>query len=802
MLALRLVCRPAISFFLGLAVIVLAITKIPQALSSSHNFVDKESRPLLKPNLAMQAKTSESYGKLPLAFEANHGQIDSQVKFVTRTNAYSLFLTGDEAVLSLRGEKARGEKVKTDQANGGVLRMKLRDANPSAQVTGMDELAGTSNYFIGNDPAKWHTNVSTYSKVKYEGVYSGIDLVYYGNQRQLEYDFVVAPGADPNRIAFDVSGATRIHKDAHGDLLFKVGGAEIRWQKPVVYQEKDGKRLKVAARYSITKKDRVAFELAKYDPSRTLYIDPLIYSTYLGGSGDDEGRAIAVDSSGNAYVTGQTSSTDFPTKNPWQATNPGTAVAFITKINATGSAFVYSTYLGGNGVNGPDGGYGVALDSNGNAYVTGLTGSTNFPTVNALQPAYAGGASDAFVTKINAAGSTLIYSTYLGGSGVDQSTGIAVDGGDNAYVIGITTSTNFPTMNPLQPANAGNTDTFVSQINAAGSALVYSSYLGGNGYDYGSGIATDSMGNTYLIGFTNSTNFPTKNPLQSTNAGLAAFIAKLNSGSGLVYSTYLGGSNAYGNAITADSGGNAYITGVAYTCNLTSCFYNDFVDKINPTGSALVYQFSSPLNYAAGYGIVVSPAGSAYIVGVQGGNSGYASNQRTYVEKINPSATVIDSVTYIRGNGGYGGTMAAGIAKDSAGYVYITGRTRATNFPTKNPLQPAFGGNTDAFITKLDVRIVTTTTITSSPNPSTYGQAVTFTATVKPTRNGLVPPPDGETVSFKQGTTVIGTGTLSGGTATLTTSSLRTGVDRIQAVYGGDANYIPSHSAALFQTVN
>src|SRR5713101_2235575 len=285
-----------------------------------------------------QAKTLDSYGKLPLSFEANHGQADGRVKFLSRTGGYTLFLTADEAVLAMLSKKANGKKAKknspqslkpaaaarmqatsamqagfvsghrfsdaaspspeaaplgagpagatTESTTGGVFRMKLHNANPAAKVTGVDELASTSNYFIGNDPAKWRSNVPTYAKVKYEGIYSGIDLVYYGNQRQLEYDFIVAPGADPHRIQFDVGGAKRIRRDAYGDLVLKMkmGEGEIRWHKPIVYQEKDGRRLLVAARYAITDTNRVGFEVAKYDASKQLYIDPLIYSTYLGGN--------------------------------------------------------------------------------------------------------------------------------------------------------------------------------------------------------------------------------------------------------------------------------------------------------------------------------------------------------------------------------------------------------------------------------------------------------------------------------------------------------------------------------------
>jgi hypothetical protein len=312
-----------------------AVIKAPLARGSA------AMKGLSQPDPENQAKIQESYGKLPLSFEANQGQADSRVKFLTRTGAYSMFLTGDEAVLVLRKGKAKDKDkfpVETrlatspakansaptpERATESVLRMKLRNANAAAKVTGIDELAGTSNYFIGNDPAKWRTNVPTYSKVKYEGIYSGIDLVFYGNQQQLEYDFIVAPGVDPHRIAFDISGAKRIRKDAKGDLLFHTGGGEIRWHKPVVYQDKDGARQQIAATYAITNRNRIGFELAKYDASKPLYIDPLIYSTYLGGSGFDLGTGIAVDSAGDAYVTGWTRSTDFPTANPLQVSNAG-----------------------------------------------------------------------------------------------------------------------------------------------------------------------------------------------------------------------------------------------------------------------------------------------------------------------------------------------------------------------------------------------------------------------------------------------------------------------------------------------
>jgi hypothetical protein len=805
---------------------------------------------LSQPDPAMQAKVAESYGKLPLSFEANHGQTDGRVKFLSRTSGYTVFLTGDEAVLAFSGSAAKRPAPKgasnfgaatvsqkrypdtnlnpaTPQSMaGGVLRMKLRNANPAAKITGTDELAGTNNYFIGNDPAKWRTNVPTYGKVKYEGIYSGIDLVYYGNQRQLEYDFIVAAGADPRRIAFDVRGAKRIRQDAQGELVFKVADDEIRWHKPVVYQEKDGARQLVAARYALTDTNRVAFDVAKYDTSRPLYIDPLIYSTYLGGSGQDGGSAIAVDSAGNAYVTGYTASTNFPTMNPLQPANAGGFDAFVTKLNPSGSALVYSTYLGGSG---GDSGSGIAVDSAGNVYVTGGTGSTDFPvTPGAFQTTY-GGNGDAFVSKISATGSALVYSTYLGGSGIygDSGSSIAVDSSGNAYVIGVTSSTDFPTMNPFQPAFGGGLDAFVTKINPTGSALVYSTYLGGSGEDAGNGIAVDSAGNAYVTGLTRSINFPTMNPLQPTYGGgdSDAFVAKINpTGSALVYSTYLGGSKQDdGDAIAVDSAGNVHVSGTTASRNfptmnpLQAAFgggqYDAFVAELNPEGSALIYStYLGGNGFDVSISIAVDSTGNVYVTGQtfsgnfpttpaafqtkcnRGSHCGNYGD--AFVARLNTSGSASVYSTYL---GGSGYDVGSGVALDSAGHVYVTGVTYSTDFPTKNPLQATNGGGSDAFVAKIDMRAVPTITLSSSLNPSTYGQAVTFNATLT---SGLGAPPDGETVTFMKGTTVLGAGTLSGGSASFTTSALAVGTTAINAVYGGDSNFGGSTSKVLKQVVN
>ena len=321
----------------------------------------------------------ERYGNLPLSFEANHGQSDSKVKFLSRGSGYSLFLTSNEAVLVLSQSEADENRkasrvartaVRAKHRKSAVVRMTLVEANPQSQAAGHDALPGKSNYFIGNDPAKWRTNIPTYAKVRYEGVYPGVDLVYYGNQGQLEYDFVVAPGADPRLVTLAFEGAREVHIDARGELVLGVEGGEVRQHKPVVYQEVAGVKQEVAGRYVMKGTRQVGFRVAAYDPSRPLIIDPvLVYSTYLGGSDEDVGFGIAVDAAGNAYVTGETSSTDFPTTaGAAQTTYAGGSDAFVTKLDATGSGLVYSTYLGGSD---GDIGLAIAVDGAGSAYVTG-----------------------------------------------------------------------------------------------------------------------------------------------------------------------------------------------------------------------------------------------------------------------------------------------------------------------------------------------------------------------------------------------------------------------------------------------
>ena len=693
---------------------------------------------------ASRERAGETYGRIPLSFEANRGQTEPAVNFLARGAGYALFLKPTEAVFVLQKTAsgtpnenpversltnvARHSKAVPQSATRNpqskVLRMKLVGADASAPAEGADELAGKTNYFVGNDPSKWRTDVPTFGSVRYREVYPGVDLVYYGNQRQLEYDFRVAPGSDPRTVSLKFEGADKIDLDANGDLLLKLGETIVRQPKPFVYQEVAGARREIAAGFAVTADGRVGFEVGEYDRSAPLVIDPtLVYSTYLGGSGGEQGMEIAVDSAGNAYVSGFTNSTNFPTANAIQAANGSFQDAFVSKINAAGTALVYSTYLGGNG---DEQSRGVAADSAGNAYVVGQTNSTNFPTANAFDATLGSNGEDVFVTKLNPAGTALVYSTYLGGSdSAEFGEDIAVDSAGNAYVTGSTFSNDFPTVNPIQAAFGGFTDAFVTKLNAAGSALVYSTYLGGSESEIGEGINVDSAGNVYVTGDTKSTNFPTANAVQATNGGdQDAFVTKINAaGSAFVYSTYLGGSaQDDGEAIAPDSSGNTYVTGNTFSTNFPTAnalqpvdgggvIQDAFVTKLNAAGSALVYStYLGGTGGEIGFGIAADSAGNVYVAGGTGSFTNFPTanalqcgggGQDAFLSKINAAGNAFVYSTYL---GGSANENARGVALDSAGNAYVAGFTRSSNFPTVGAIQSAFGGDNifgDAFVTKI-----------------------------------------------------------------------------------------------------
>jgi hypothetical protein len=672
---------------------------------------------------------AEALARLPLTFEANVGQADPTVRYLAHGSGYNLALTDQGATLDL----SNGNQ--TD-----VLMLQLVGGNAAPSLSGLNPQAGVANYLIGSDSSQWHTNVPLFGKVEYQQVYPGVDMVFYGNsQQQLEYDLDLAPGADPSQVRLRFAGQQGLDVDGRGDLIVHLSGGDVVQQTPVVYQEDlSGSHTLVTGRYVLNDDGTVGVALDGYDAARPVVIDPVLsYSTYLGGNGSDSGYGVAVDGNGNAYITGLTGSTNFPTANSVQAALGDVIDAFVTKLNTAGTALVYSTYLGGSGAN-VDIGYAIAVDSSGSAYVTGFTNSPNFPTAHAYQPNSGGGtganSGDAFVSKLNPAGNALVYSTYLGGSGEDYGQAIAVDGSGNAYVTGYTRSSDFPTAATIGTINSSNKNIFVVKFNATGSALDYSILIGGStGFSTPSGIAIDSAGSAYITGNTAASNFPVSaNAVQPTFGGVDdAFVAKLDpAGDGLLDSTYLGGSSDdYGLGIALDAFDNVYITGSTSSTDFptahavqgvygggTSGFRNGdaFVTKLSPSLNSLVYStYLGGSGADSGQGIAVDLSGNAYIIGTTASanfptaaplQATYGGNGDAFVAKLNPSGAILLHSTYL---GGSSGDQGGAIAVDELGGAYVTGYTTSTDFPTANAFQPTYGGGTaigtvgDAFVTKL-----------------------------------------------------------------------------------------------------
>lgn len=687
------------------------------------------------------AKADAPYGRLPMAFEANHGQTDAKVKYLSHGQGYGLFLTPDAAVLSLRAPGAH---------TGTIVRMEIAGANGHASVSGDEQLPGVSHYYVGQDPAHWHTQIPNYAKVRYSSVYPGVDLVYYGNQQQLEYDFVVAPGADPNAIAVDFKGVDSLTVNEAGDLVLATSGGSFVQHKPVIYQDVDGERRIIAGRYAVDG-TRVTFKIASYDPTRPLVIDPtLAYATFFGGKDFDYGNSIAVDPQGNTYVVGFLYLNDFPVGCGSDAEvacgaashlgkrggdddddrRGGEGDVVIGKLNRDGSQLVYGTVLGGGS---QDMGRGIAVDSRGNAYVTGFTRSDDFPTTfAAVQTKLGEGASqNAFVARFNAYGQ-LVYSTYLGGSASDDAHGIAVDSGDHAYVTGYTSSSDFPTTSgAVQRKLAGLQNAFVTKLNHNGTRLVYSTFLGGDDYDFGYGIAVNSAGNAYVTGTTYGifqSSFPvTGNAFQTASSGNGdVFVTKLSTdGSSLVYSTFLGGAGFDGaRGIAVDHSDHAYVTGFTQSTAFPTTAgaaqtvlkgaEDAFVAKLNSDGSGLVYStyFGGSGNDASS-GIAVSSTGNAYITGFTQSTdlptttgaiqTGGGTTVKPFVAVLNTTGTKLNYSTYLGGSNGDG---AYAIAVDSGNNAYVTGYTNSADFPaTSHAWQPQFssGASQDGFVAKLSL---------------------------------------------------------------------------------------------------
>ena len=738
---------------------------------------------------AVRTHAMQMYSGLPMSFEANAGQTDPRVRFLAHAPGYSLFLTNEEAVLSLSEPSPARKPIRTgdptDYRNAPQLQrvahavqVKFVGGSAASVVAGSDELPSKSNYFIGNDPKRWHTNVPNYSAVKYSGIYPGVDAVFHGDNRRFEFDFDIAAGADPHSIALEVDGARRVRLNRAGDVLLGMDAAhQLVMNKPHVYQELPEGRREIAGRYVLGARNRIAFKIGPYDHTRPLVIDPtLVYSTYLGGSyvnsaanqyPNDLGHAIAVDSAGDVYVAGPAGSVDFPVTTGAYDTifNAGQSTAFVSKLDPSGSTLIYSTFLGSTYPN-VSTVEGIALDASGDAYLTGYT-NYDYPTTPgafitseaSLYGAYA------FVTELNPTGTGLVYSTYLSGTEATGSPdtyayGIAADAAGNAYVVGTTDSPTYATTpgayqtsaNCTFPYEGTCTTAFVTKVSAGGSSLSYSTYLG-TGTNRANAVAIDSSGDAFVVGATDPGTFPVTPGAFMTSSSAEealAFVTELNpSGTALVYSTFLAGSTSNATdlddafAVAVDASGYAYVTGTAsdsdfpttpgaYEANLLD-ESDAFVTKLNLTGSALVYSTYLP-GLTAGYGIGVNSSGEAYVAG---DNYGDANDFPTTPDALQTSApttstngflTVFNSTgsglvysTYIGPTSPSGITVAWAVALDAQGSAYVTG-SAPPEFPTTSgAYKTTLSEGINAFIMKFAFTPGSSSSITISPSTLPYG---------------------------------------------------------------------------------
>ena len=722
---------------------------------------------ILNPDVRIRAMNFSR--EIPMSFEANDGQEDLRVKYSSRAQGYRVFLTEDGATFAFGADT---------RSPVSFVTMKLKGANRNPRVTGIEKLPGTTNYFLGQDPSRWKRNVANYSKIEYQNVYPGVDLLYYGKDQELEYDFIVHPAARPSDIRISVSsvgGTQTAQIDSNGELTLRARDREVHLHRPTAYQlGPNSEHSLIEAHYllseqsvhSVKQDQNATIVVGDYDRSKPLVIDPVVtFSTYLGGESFDTATAVALDTTGNIYLVGWTQSPNFPTLAPLQPTMHGVdGDAFVTKINAAGSAILYSTFLGGTLAQAANG---VVVDSAGNAYVAGSTTSADFPvTPGAFDTISSTGG--AFVSKLDTTGSQLVYSTYLGGA---AALAVAVDGSGSVYVTGQSFSPDFPTTPGAfqQSAMSDQVQAFVTKFNASGSALDYSTYLGTG---VGGGIAVNALGNAYVAGDALDAAFPTTAGAFQTayggpggNAG-DVFVTELNtSGSALVYATFLGGSGDDGaGGVAIDGAGNAYVTGQTFSTNfpLQNAFQqtlkgqaNGFVSKLNATGSALVYStYLGGNNDDGGSAIAVDPLGNAYVTGLaestdfplvgalQGTFAG--GSMDAFLTVMDPNGVPSFS-TFL---GGSSDDQGSSITVDSSGHVFVAGRTSSADFPTLHALQPALGFASnygcppadfcpDAFLTRFSVSTPTPPldfALTLSPASASIapGQPEAFTVTLTP----------------------------------------------------------------------
>lgn len=674
-----------------------------------------------------------------LYFEPVASSAHSPAQFLSRGPGYIFFASPDGITMELQSPEKTASTSPVREAtetSSLALRMQFKGANADPKIEAEGPLEGVSNYLIGNDPSRWRTAIPHFARIRYHNLYPHIDLVVYGSAQGIEYDLIVRRGGDPSKIAFAIAGAQQIRVDETGNLIIKTAAGEL-WQPPMVaYSLLQGRRIPAKVMYTRLAQNEIGFRVAHNDPLRTLVIDPVLrYSTLIGGSGFDAGEAIAVDSSNHAYIAGTTASADFPTTAGVLQRSSSTQVAFVSKLGFDGSGLIYSTFVGG--TSGRNVAFGIKVDSAGNAFVTGLTESPDFPTTAGAFQTGLHGSNDAFVFKLTPGGAHLSYSTLLGGAQGDFASGIATDAAGNAYVTGATGSSDFPTTPAaISRTLNGASDAFITKLNATGTNLVYSTYFGGSSSDGAVAIALDSANNAYITGTTISSDFPvTPGAAQTTFGGGAEtgdyFVAKLNpGGTAAVYSTYVGGTSDEGSegggGIAVDASGNAFITGDTFSADFPTTAgafqktgaCGPFVTKVNPSGTAFAYSTrltGSNGDCQTGHGIAVDPSGNAYVIGTTGstdfpireafdslltGPFIEQGQHDAFVSKLNPAGSALLWSSYLGGTGVFDEGTAITLDKDRN--VYVTGTASSSDFPTtQNAFQKTANSAEDAFVAKI-----------------------------------------------------------------------------------------------------
>lgn len=739
---------------------------------------------------------------IPLYFEQNQGQTASEVKYLTRCPGHSFYFAPNEVTMVMQGKEKEA-----------ALKIQFIEGN-SPLVKGLEKQKYETNYFIGNS-ANWKTAIPSFGKILYQDLYPGINAVFYGNGKQLEYDFCVNPNGDPNNILLRFDGAQKLAINQEGTLnIFMDDNIIAQMKKPFIYQMNQEKKQEIEGQFVLAANDTIRFSLNEYDATKELIIDPVLaYSTYLGGPNTDHANGIAVDSDGNTYIAGYTQSAYFPTTvGAFQKTYKGSEDAFVTKLNSTGTALIYSTYLGGSGL---DDAYGIVVDNNKDAYIVGYTQSSNFPTTPEAFQTKLNGTENAFVVKLDSTGRRLIYSTYLGGSSVNQGRHIAIDANGNAYIAGFTESSDFPTIaGSFQTTFNGPREAFVSKLNSNGTKLVYSTYIGETNEDLGYGIQVDTNGDAYITGYTKSSNFPTTPGAFQTslNGVQAGFITKLNSsGTELIYSTFLSGSDLDGCYNIAIENGEAYVTGAARSSNFPTTagafqsslngFANVFVTKLNSTGTKLVYSTYLGGSDESGGFSIATRNGEAYVSGytfspdfpttAEAFQTSPSGSLNAFLSKLNSKGTELIYSTYF---GGQDTNQSNSLALDNNGNAYITGSTTSTDFPTTaKAFQKSLKGVRNAFIANFKFYFNTKASYIQfqvNPNPVKEGKTVSLTAMVYPSEAT-------GSVTFFNGDQWLGTKELSNGKAIFTTNTLTPGIHFLTASYGGNDTY----QGTLSQTV-